>query len=304
MESSAQGEKKRKGLLGGFLILLALLALFILVVTIFPFNGGSKGKVFAKKGNQIGLVEVLGFIADAEDTVRQIKKYADDDSIKGILIKINSPGGGVGPSQEIHNELLAARQKKKVVSFMSTVGASGGYYIAVGADKVVANPGTITGSIGVIMGFMDMRSLMSKLGIKTIVVKSGEFKDIGSGSRPFTDADRKVLQEVIDDVYMQFVEAVAEGRGLSIEEVKKLADGRIYSGRQSKELGLIDQLGGFSDAVKLLGELAGIPGEPEIVREKEKYSWIKELLSSRLGSLLGAYRINASPSIYYLWTLG
>ncbi len=243
MSTAPSGTKK--SLLTGFLLLLALSVGFVALVTVFPLIGGRERVSISLGKEKVGLVEIFGAITSSEEAVRQIEKYADDSSIKGILVQIDSPGGAVAPSQEIYNALKRAGEKKKIVASMGTLAASGGYYIAVGADKIVANPGTITGSIGVIMGFMDMRGLMSKLGLKTIVIKSGQFKDIGSGARPFTDADKKVLQDVIDDVYLQFVETVAKERGMDIKTVKKLADGRIYSGRQSKKLGMVDQLGGY-----------------------------------------------------------
>lgn len=297
---------RKKGILTGFLILFILAASFVALVVIFPFAGvGTDLSISSLGREKIAVVEVFGVIISSSEIVELIKKYSNDNSIKGILVHIDSPGGAVAPSQEIYNALLEARKKKKIVASMGTLAASGGYYIAVGADKIIANPGTITGSIGVIMGFMDMRDLMEKVGMKSITVKSGEFKDVGTGARPFTPADRKMLQSVIDDVYMQFVEAVSHGRNIEIEKVKKFSDGRIYSGRQSLELGMIDKLGGYTDAVKLLSKLAGISGEPVIVKKKEEYSFLKELLSGKLEWLKNSASFNAfnSPGIYYLWTV-
>jgi protease-4 len=297
------GGKRKKGiLLRGFFILLALSALFVLLVTFLPLVSDSGDISLSIGRDKVGVVDIFGPITSAGKTVRLIEKYAKDSSIKGILVHIDSPGGAVAPSQEIYDALLRARKKKKVVASMATLAASGGYYIAVGADKIVANPGTITGSIGVIMGFADVRDLMAKLGVKSIVIKSGRFKDIGTSARQFTDEDRKMLQDVIDDVYMQFVETVAKERKLEIAKVKELADGRIFSGRQGKELGMVDQLGGFKDAIKLLTTLAGISREPVLVREKEKFSLLRELLGSRLGWLWQNAPITG-PGLYYLWTL-
>jgi len=297
---SVAPSSKKKSLLTGCLLLVALAVGFMALVTVFPLIGGGERVSLSLGKDKIGLVEIFGPITSSAKPIRQIKKYAEDPSIKGILVHIDSPGGAVAPSQEIYNALERAGKKKKIVASMGTLAASGGYYIAVGADKIVANPGTITGSIGVIMGFMDMRGLMSKLGLKTIVIKSGQFKDIGSGARPFTDADKKVLQDVIDDVYLQFVETVAKERDMEIETVKRIADGRIYSGRQSKELGMVDELGGLHDALKLLCELAGIDGEPVIVKEKEKFSLMKELLGGKL-DWLWETGPGISPGLYYLW---
>ena len=296
------GGKPKRSLLKGFIVLLALSLLFVLLVSIIPFGSDSGDTTFAIGKGKIGVVEIYGPITGANKTVRLIEKYAKDSSIKGILVHIDSPGGAVAPSQEIYEALLKARKKKKVVASMATLAASGGFYIAVGADRIVANPGTITGSIGVIMGFADMRKLMSKLGVESIVVKSGKFKDIGTSARPFTDEDRKMLEGVIDDVYMQFVEAVAKQRNVKISQVKKIADGRIFSGKQGKELGMVDQLGTFRDAVSLLASLTGITGEPVLVMETEKFSWLKEILGSRF-SWFWKNAPLTGPGLYYLWTL-
>ena len=297
-----EGGKPKRSFLKGFSILLALAFIFILLVTFIPFGSDSDDLTLSIGRDKIGVVDIYGPITGADKTVRLIEKYAKDSSIKGILVHIDSPGGAVAPSQEIYEALLRARKKKKVVASMATLAASGGFYIAVGADRIVANPGTITGSIGVIMGFADFRKLMSKLGVESIVIKSGRYKDIGTSARPFTDEDRKMLEGVISDVYMQFVEAVAKQRHLEISQVKKLADGRIFSGRQGKELGLVDQLGTFRDAIKLLASLTGITGEPVLVREHEKFSWLKQILDTRLGWLWKNAPLTG-PGLYYLWAL-
>ena len=302
MDTPAQGAKENKrGLLAGLLLLVALSLLFVTIVSFFPFGGDvtfGRGK--------IGVVEIFGPIMQSDDVVAQIQKFADDGTIKAIILRIDSPGGAVAPSQEIYNAAVKARRSKKVVASMATLAASGGYYIALGADKVFANPGTITGSIGVIMGFVDLRDLMKKVGVEANVVKSGQFKDIGTNARPFTEADRKVLQDVIDDVYLQFVSAVAKGRGMDVAKVKALADGRIYSGRQAKELGLVDELGGFDEAVEYTAKIAGIKGKPALVKEKPKFGFIKELLGEKLSTkfdwLLNEATLH-QPGVYYLWQM-
>jgi len=284
------------GILLGLSLLFLFLASMLLLGEVSSFNLSSAGK------DKIAVVEVFGPIVTASKTVKQIKKFAKDKSIKGILLHIDSPGGGVAPSQEIYQALLEAKKKKPVVASMASLGASGGYYIALGTDKIVANPGTITGSIGVIIGFMNMRSLFSKVGLEPIVVKSGKFKDIGNPNREFTKEDRAVIQSVIDDVYGQFVEAVSQNRNIKLKEVLKLADGRIYSGRQAYDRKLVDELGTFSDAVKILAKMAGIKGEPQIVRDEEKYLFLKELLSEKLSII---DRIDSAiairPGVNYLW---
>lgn len=306
MENPATNSNK-KGLLAGFILLLALSAGFIALVSILPFGGGSSSEKLAAIGkDKIGVVEVFGAIMTAEETVRQIKEYANDKSIKAIIIRIDSPGGAVAPSQEIHDAILAARQKKKVVASMATLGASGGYYIAVAADKIICNPGTLTGSIGVIMNLMNVQELMGKIGVQPMVVKSGEFKDTGSAFRPMTEREKKVVQEMIDDVYGQFVAAVAKGRNMTEEKVRELADGRVYTGNQAKNNGMVDALGGMEEAVKLTAQLAGIEGEPALVRHEEKMLWLKEMMSEKMTGkfdwLLNEVAVH-KPGVYYLWSM-
>ncbi len=190
-----------------------------------------------------------------------------------MVLRIESPGGAVGPSQEIHGEILRLKEKKTVVASMGAVAASGGYYAAVAADRIMANPGTITGSIGVIVEFVNAQELLGKIGLKGYVVKSGKFKDVGSPLREMEKEERELLQTLINDVNGQFIKAVAEGRGLKTEEVKKIADGRIFTGAQAKELKLVDELGGLSDAIALSASLAGIEGEPSVIYpERQKIS--------------------------------
>jgi protease-4 len=301
MSAKSANNGSGKFLLGcGLLFVLA--CAFFLFVSILPRLLGGSEKISIGK-DKVAVVEVFGPIIDSDEVTGLIEKYAKNGSIKGIIVHIDSPGGAVAPSQEIYEALLSARDKKPVVASFGSVAASGGYYIALGADRIVSNPGTITGSIGVIMGFIDPRELLSKIGLATIIVKSGEFKDIGQPGRAFTDRDRKMLQGVIDDVYGQFVEAVAESREMTIDEVKAIADGRILSGRMAKEVGLVDEIGTFRDSVTILSELAGIDGDPTLIRKKEDYPFLKEIFSEKLSILK---QINPpaglKPGIHYLWT--
>ncbi|RMD59863.1 MAG: signal peptide peptidase SppA [Nitrospirae bacterium] len=220
--------------------------------------------------DKIGVVKVEGVIKDAETTVNQLRELGDDESIKAVVIRVNSPGGGVAPSQEIYQEIKGLKKKKKVLVSMGSVAASGGYYISCAADKIVANPGTLTGSIGVIMEIPNFEELMKKLGIKTEVIKSGKHKDLASSFRELSPEERKILQGVLDDVYYQFVNAVAQGRNMEYEKVKKLADGRIFTGKQAKELGLVDELGGLRHTIKLAADMVGIKGEPKVIVKKKK----------------------------------
>lgn len=207
-----------------------------------------------------------GFGSDR--VVARLKKIRKDPNVKAIVLRINSPGGSVAAVQEIYQEVeKIKKQGKKVVVSMGDVAASGGYYVASIADKIVANPGTITGSIGVIAQLGNVEELFKKIGVKIEVIKSGKHKDIGSASRPMTQQERKILQDLINSAYEQFLQAIVKGRNMPYEEIKKLADGSIYTGQQAKENGLIDELGNLEEAINLAGRLAGIKGEPDIVKD-------------------------------------
>lgn len=222
-------------------------------------------------GDKVAVVAIEGVITDPDSISKQIKEYGERDDIKAIVVRIDSPGGGVGPSQEIYRELKKVSAKKEVVVSMGSVAASGGYYIAAAADKIIANPGTITGSIGVIMEFASLEDLLSKIGLKGYVIKSGEYKDIGSPFRGMKDDERKLLQGVIDDVHKQFIGIVAENRKLNIDAVKKIADGRIFSGMQAQQIGLVDEIGNFQDAIDTAASMANIKGKPAVLYpEKER----------------------------------
>jgi protease-4 len=251
-------------------------------------------------GDKVAILPVTGLIADSENTIEQLRKFAKDDSVKAIVIRINSPGGGVGPSQEIYEEVRKLSGKKVVVASMGALAASGGYYIACAAQKIYANPGTITGSIGVIMQFVNVKDLIDKIGLKGMVVKSGAFKDIGSPVREMKPEERELLQGVIDNVHSQFVGAVAEGRKLDRGKVADIADGRIFSGEQAKALGLVDALGNLEDAVAEAGKLAKIEGEPRVVTPPKKKLSILELLKEEAKSIIGEKLAEQRIRIEYL----
>lgn len=221
-------------------------------------------------GDKIAVVEVDGIITESESISKQIKAFGERDDIKAIVVRINSPGGGVGPSQEIYREIKKVNAKKKVIASMGAVAASGGYYIAAAANQIVANPGTITGSIGVIMEFANAEELLSKIGFKGYVIKSGEYKDIGSPLRGMKENEKRLLQNVIDDVHRQFVDVVAENRKLKVDVVKKIADGRIFSGQQAKEIGLVDNIGNFQDAIDIAASISNIKGKPVVLYPEKK----------------------------------
>jgi protease-4 len=239
--------------------------------------------LFQKKiplGSRIALVRIEGPILDSRNIVEEIKEHTRDHSIKAIILRIDSPGGAVAPSQEIYAEVKKAAAAKKVVVSMGSIAASGGYYIAAPADLIIANPGTLTGSIGVIMEIPNIEGLMSKIGITTEVIKSGKHKDMASAFRKMGVEERELLQGVMDNVHEQFIKAVATGRKLKVEDVRLIADGRIFSGEQAKTQKLVDELGTLEDTVKKTAELVGITGEPDLVEKKEKTS-LMELLKSR-----------------------
>jgi protease IV len=209
------------------------------------------------KGN-VGIIEVTGPILSSKQVIEHIKTFREDDKISAIIVRVDSPGGGVGPSQEIFRELMKTRPVKTVIASMGSVAASGGYYIAAGADKIMANPGTITGSIGVIMEYVNLAELVKKIGISPVVIKSGEFKDMGSPLRELEDNEKKLLQDLVDELHRQFVSDAARARNMPDEDMASLADGRIYTGQTAVDLELIDRLGNLEDAVQWAGELAGI----------------------------------------------
>ena len=254
------------------LIITGLLVVLVVISLFFTF--------FQKKlplGSRLALIRIEGPIIDSKETIDEIKEYTKDNSIKAIVLRIDSPGGAVAPSQEIYEEVKKAVAKKKVVVSMGSVAASGGYYIASPATKIIANPGTLTGSIGVIMEIPNIEGLMNKIGVKTEVIKSGRHKDIASAFRTMGKEEREILQGVMDNVHEQFMKAVSEGRKIKMEELRKIADGRVFTGEQAKTYGLVDELGTLEDSIKTAAALAGIKEEPEVVIKKEKLSVIDML---------------------------
>ena len=259
---------------------LALGVLFFSVLYLATLISGGKGSQALSPlpgMEKIALVKIEGMLITADNIVDEINSYADDSSVRAILIRIDSPGGGVVASQEIFNAVLNARKqgKKKVVISMGSVAASGGYYIAAAGDRIVANPGTLTGSIGVKMEFANLEKLLEKIGVRGMVIKAGEYKDMGSPFREMTDHEKMLLQWVIDDVHSQFIEAVARGRNLPEADVKAIADGRIFTGRQALQLKLVDQLGDLEESIRVTAELAGIKGKPKIVKKEKKVQFLE-----------------------------
>ncbi len=250
--------------------------------------------------NKIAIVKIEGVILDGEDTIRQIRRWAENDSVKAIVLRINSPGGAVAPAQEIYSEVIKASKEKPVIASMGTVAASGGYYIAAASRRIVADPGTLTGSIGVIMMFSNFQKLMEKVGLESIVLKSGKFKDIGSPYRPFTQEDRELLQEVINSIYTQFITDVAKGRNMDLDDVRKLADGRIYTGKQALENKLVDQLGTLRDAIDAAAKMADMKVEPVIVEDKKEPGVLRWLFGEEFDVKIPD-RLGLPSGVYYLW---
>ncbi|GAM11056.1 putative protease [Geobacter sp. OR-1] len=242
------------------------------------------------KGSGIGVVEVKGVILDSQETVKQLHDFGRDDDVKAVVLRVDSPGGVVGPSQEIYQEVKKLAKKKKVVVSMGSLAASGGYYISAPASLIYANPGSITGSIGVLMKFSNVEGLMDKIGMKAFTLKTGKYKDSGSPVRPMTAEEKALLQGVIESTHGQFVKAVSEGRNLPVEQVKAIADGRIFSGEQALAARLVDRLGSMQDAIEEAGRLAGIKGEPEVIRPPKKKKLLLDMLveesASRISNLV------------------
>jgi len=254
-------------------------------------------------GEKVGVIRIEGVITDSRETIEELRRFRDNPSIKAVVLRIDSPGGGVVPSQEIHAELLKARKdgRLKVVASMGNLAASGGYYIAVATDKIVANPGTLTGSIGVIMELANVQGLLEKVGVQSVVIKSGRYKDLASPFRAMSAEDRALLQNVLDDVHDQFIRAVATGRALKVEQVRDLADGRIFTGRQARTAKLVDELGDLQDSIKLAARLVGIEGEPRVVEPRKRFSFSDLLDSFFWGQ--GAQLVPARINLKYLLSL-
>lgn len=282
---------------------LLVLGFFGLVIVGVISEGGGDG--IAAFGDKVGVVELDGAIDEGNGrmVIWQLDQWARNGSIKAIVMHINSPGGGVAISQEVYDAIVRAKQEKPVVASMASVAASGGYLVACAADRIVANPGTITGSIGVIMQFYTYKDLLGKVGVQIETVKSGEMKDVGNPDREMTKKEELMLKSVVMDSYEQFVEVVAQGRDLDKEEVYPLADGSIFTGAQALNLGLVDTLGGLKEAIDLAADLAGISGEPNVVRpyRREKVS-IFDLLGSFVGDLgVKVEKPKLGPQLLYLY---
>jgi protease-4 len=262
------------------LVMFAATVWLLIAVTDDGLPGGAKVAVVQVEG-VIGTEVSRGL--DTEDIVRTLSEYRDDPAIRAVVLRINSPGGVVAPTQEIATAVRRLREAKKpVVASLGSVAASGGYYVAVAADRIYASPGTLTGSIGVVMQLANVEGLLKKVGVEYVVVKAGAYKDVGNFARPMTPEERRILQSLLDDVYDQFIGAVAEGRGLDPQTVRSFAEGRIYSGRQAQGLKMVDDLGGLDDAIDAAAKRPGLPGKPRVVYPRRRFS-LRDLFRSELG---------------------
>ena len=296
MKMISSGEKKSP--------LIKRLLFFVLVLLALVGISSITSEWVAKQGaeNWIGVVNITGIISDSQHIVNQVKKFGQDKRIQGIVLRIDSPGGSVGPSQEIYDEVLKTRKGGKIIyASMGTLAASGGYYIASATEKIFANPGTLTGSIGVIMVFSNAKGLMEKIGLQPEIIKAGKYKDIGSPARAMTQNEKNLLQSVVADVHQQFIEAVANGRDISIAEVTKIADGRILTGRQAYSLNLVDQLGGLQVSIDQLANKVGIIGPPIIIKEKPRAGLLDWILQTTINQPLVDH--SSIPSLQYTWHL-
>ncbi len=274
------------GFLGGIVLLSILFILMVFAL----ISGRDTDETVSTSGSKIAVIELKETIVSSDETVRQLKKYRENKSVKAVVLRIDSPGGGVAASQEIYEEVKKTREEKPVIVSMGAVAASGGYYVACGATCIVANPGTLTGSIGVIINFLHFRSLMEKIGVDETTIKSGKLKDAGSPFRKPTDEEKKYFSNLIDDVYNQFVEVVSTERKLPKEKVLPYADGRVFTGKQAYDYGFVDTLGTFEDAISIAARLGGIEGKPKIVKESKKKTFMERFLSDAVSEFANIKR--------------
>src|SRR5437870_8222843 len=284
---------------GGAFILLAVIAIAVALTV------GSDEAAEFPFSDRIQVVDVEGELLQSRPILDQLKRYEDSNSVKAILLNIDSPGGGVAVAQEVYAEIKRLREKKDkiVVAYLSSTGASGAYYIACAANKIVANPGTIVGSIGVIAEWVNYADLLQWAKLKEIVFKTGEFKDTGSPTRALTDNERKYFQGLIEDMYVQFLEAVSAGRKLDLQEVRSLADGRVFAGRDAKQRKLVDEIGNFQDAVDMTAKLAGISGKPRLIRLTRQRVTLLDVLTTDLSRLVpfNGQSMKSQIKFQYLW---
>jgi protease-4 len=301
-----QGKKPRVWLwvvIGGGAFFIFLLAVFLLIY--FSVKSDHTNAEFSGFGDKIAVVDIEGVIIEPRTVVKQLKKYGDDDSVKAIILHMDTPGGGVAASQEIYTEVKRIREekKKKIVTSIETVGASGGYYIASASDKIFANPGSVVGSIGVIAEWYNYEDLVKWAKLKPITFKTGEFKDTGSPTRELTPREKEYLQGLINDMYGQFMGAVSEGRKMKLEDVKAIADGRVWTGKQGKDMKLVDEIGDFQACVDDTAKSVGIHGEPTLVHPEPQRRTLADVLFGDISQFFPAKGglLETHVGFYYLW---
>lgn len=289
---------KGLGILSGLILVLFVLVFFYAYLT-----GGEPRALSFLSGDGVGVLEIEGTIDDSRSVLAELKRFKEAPWIKAVVVRIDSPGGAVAPTQEIFDELEKTKKRKPLIASMGGMATSGGYYVASACEKIVANPGTLTGSIGVIMQLSNVEELMKKVGVKGYNIKSGANKDIGSPFQPLSPEGREILQSLVDNVHSQFVSAVARGRGMSEAQVRKLADGRVYSGAQAKELGLVDQFGTLDDAIELAAQKVGLEENPAVYYSTPQPDrWWEKLFFAAIGrrfpvSQRGWLRYEWSPAL-------
>jgi len=280
-----------------------ILVLFVLVFFYAYFTGGDVKALSFLSGDGVGVLQIEGTIDDSRGVMNELKRFKEAPWIKAIVVRIDSPGGAVAPTQEIFDELQKTGKKKPLIASMGSMATSGGYYVASACEKIIANPGTLTGSIGVIMQLSNVEELMKKVGVKGYNIKSGVNKDIGSPFQPLSPEGKEILQSLVDNVHSQFVSAVAKGRGMNEAQVRKLADGRVFSGAQAKELGLVDQFGTLDDAIEFAAKRVGLEENPTVYYSSpEEERWWEKLFFAAIGrrfsnSQRGWLRYEWSPSL-------
>jgi protease-4 len=274
-----------------FMLMMATIAAsgccILAALTVVGIGIGQQADYFDRHQDAVGIISIVGQIADCEHVLKQLGEFRKDDAIKAIVLRIDSPGGGVAPSQEIYHEVIRTAAQKPVITSMGTVAASGGYYIAAGATGIMASPGTITGSIGVIMAYTNIEQLMQKIGLSPVVITSGQYKDLGSPLRPMTAEERQILQQLSNNLHRQFIADVAKGRKMPVESVDAIATGRVFTGQEAMALGLVDRMGNFEDAIEWAGRQGGIEGDIATVHARDrKLSWLKYVFDTMIQSIM------------------
>ena len=287
----------------GFIILGCIFVLFWAGITFFIVSVSKPRPDFFSSREGVGVVELIGPIISADEHLATLRDFRTDDKVKAIVLRIDSPGGAVGASQELFSEIKKTAATKPVVASLGSIAASGGYYAALGASKIISNPGTLTGSIGVILRFANLEELFNKIGYHSEVVKSGALKDIGSPDRALTEEERQFLQELIDSVHNQFVAAVAEARHLPVETVRSYADGRVFTGAQAMENGLVDSFGNFSDAIAQAAALGGLEEtNPRLIYPEDNTFSLRRIISGEANTWIQNLLPRRLPFLSYEWT--